>query len=766
MITKNLVETLLNNDSSPRRFEDVCNALLNAELNLSLIGTSRSWDLGRDGRGIAPGEERFLAASLVSDVSEKAESDCRRIRSVLGDSRSCVLYFCSSQPLSEHAAEVIRADLIALLPPGSEAQVLGSNHLAEVGSRRLSIVEQLYRSELEDLKGLLRGTGEQESEAEKQALRLALMTAGNQTSVLIRQETYRAAIQAVLSDGRARTPGQLKRDVSHQFRLSRLLPEEVVDVAVRRLVDEGEVDVRDDGFVLTERGRELAQTADDRAAAILLEGRRVVRERIETAIGTGLSDKQFDGLWKTVQEFIAKAFYQKGQALVESVTALLDPAGSEAGNQPLPFLDELAAACSATSSHPEQRDEIRIAILDLFREPEGPAFDWLVQLCAGFVTVCSLGMEVHSGQKIAEILGRFVLVFDTDVTLSLLCEGEPDHASVSAIQQRIAALGGSLRTANSVLKEVQHHARIAWHGYRNVEHMLPGTREDRLRLIDNAFVRAFAELMAVRKARHGHWPTYIGQFLARGHGDPLREILRSDYGVTAIPSAKDGAGALGEQVLGYVLQRLPAGKNARDSRILRDKGQRDADLYCDMVAFIDSLRAEGLDRECLLVSSGHRLGHLEARFGRFGKGHYVVTISTVLQLLSLVPGVSLDLGALKTFLFEGAKFRTGDELERLILRVLKEAGGIDLPFAKRKSLKDEVRRRLIDGAVKAERLKSDRDLSRELVRAAGQPSAEGSRAGEILVGALEATSTWSKKDEEIARLRQEVDRIKKGSRKR
>lgn len=758
MLTRHLVQSLLSTDSSALRFEDLCNQLVSDEFGIRLLLTSRSWDLGRDGRSVSPGDVAFLTASLRRDVDDKAVDDCRRLAQYLGK-RQCTLYVCSAVELSELACEAIRSQLAKHLPKASVIHVLGANHLAEIALRHVTTLERLYRAELDDVRRLLTSPAEEEVEAEAQALRLALMTAGSQESAELRIEMYRAAICSVLADGRPRTVGALARDVSHSFRLTRLLPQEVLQPVINILIADVEVERTADGLAITARGREVAGNVTDHATQTLLAGRQLIRKRIELAIGSTLSDGQFNGVWRHVQDAMSKAFYHRGQDLIASVAALMDAQASGAPAAPFSFADALGEACASVSSNEQQREEIRVAIIDLFREPTGPAFDWLVQLCAGFVTVCSLGLEVQSGAKVAEILGRFVLVLDTDVTLSLLCEGEPDHPGVKAIHQRLKVLGGEMRVANSVVREVRHHARIAHHGYENVAAWLPGTREDRLRLIDNAFVRGFAELLAIKKARPSQWTAYMAQYASRPTFDGLTEVLQAEFGVRPLPEAGAEWQQLKAEVQAHVIAHLPTPENPGDRHILVDKGKRDASLYVDMVAFIARLRVENLDRECLLVSSGRRLAGLESHFKRFGTGHFVVTVAMVIHLLSLVPGVSLHLGALRAFLFEGAKFRSGDALETLVLRTLKEAGQVDVPFAKRKYLAREVRRRLIEtshNVQEARRLNSTRALTKELVKAASEPAKEGTRASEILVGALESSATWTKKDEEIARLRKEV----------
>jgi hypothetical protein len=77
--------------------------------------------------------------------------------------------------------------------------------------------------------------------------------------------------------------------------------------------------------------------------------------------------------------------------MVQAVSDLLARDSEPTREEETPFfIEEIARAVSMTSSSDRQQDELRTAFTDLFQDPIGPSFDWLVSLCSAFVAICSL----------------------------------------------------------------------------------------------------------------------------------------------------------------------------------------------------------------------------------------------------------------------------------------------------------------------------------------------------------------------------------------
>jgi hypothetical protein len=516
-------------------------------------------------------------------------------------------------------------------------------------------------------------------------------------------------------------------------------------------------------FAITDLGRSFADELYVQAADRFLGGRLAVRKAVEDSIGERLDEDSFQRIWNVFEERVAAHFHARGVAMVAEVSALLDSTTGESAAQevqsPLSFLEELATAVANTATHPQRRSELHQAVHDLFTDRTSGATDWLVRVSASFVACCALGLEHSTGTALAKLFARTALVLDSDVMLSLLGEGEPEHQSVFAVVSKWTKVGGKVLVAEPVLEEVAYHAHIAQHDFSQVEHLLPGTPEDRLRVIENAFVRSFAEHMAKSGTPRQHWGRFISQYRGASPYD-WRQVmghLRAEYSVGTLPHRNAEYEPLELQVKAFLIrtaeQRGYSGKN------VRDKASRDARLYAQMVQYLSSVRASDPGATCLLVSSAHRLAEAESTFQESGEQQIVVPISTVLQLISLLPHVSLGLSAMKAFLFEERRPGFSSDLERTILRMVRSSGEVSMPWAKRGALMREVRDRLIDDARKQGRHVDDGASAQALERVALAQSNQP-RTVQILAAALDKVVASSRLEDENARLRREIESLK------
>ena len=63
-ITARTVEKILADETEPRRFEAVANAVVSAVEGAPVLNTSLSYDAGRDGRGIGAADGVFVCSTL------------------------------------------------------------------------------------------------------------------------------------------------------------------------------------------------------------------------------------------------------------------------------------------------------------------------------------------------------------------------------------------------------------------------------------------------------------------------------------------------------------------------------------------------------------------------------------------------------------------------------------------------------------------------------------------------------------------------------
>lgn len=753
-------QAVLVQETNDGRFENFCREAVSAlEGGAIIFSTSVSWDLGRDGVGGGRARGIYVCSSLRDDVDQKAISDLQRLSSTT--SEIARVYFCSSQRLTEHRITLLEAQLADEVDRKYPITVLGATQLTEAIARTPSVLERYYAAEVQ---GALRAiSSDPTDETEVHGLRLALIAAAGDNSTDIRRALYRGGILAALRDGAPRTIATCSKALSESLRLHYVISDGALRPHIDELVASGHITFQSPTFAITPLGSALADELHVQAADRFLGGRLAVRKALEESIGEALDEDSFKRVWNVFEERVAAHFHSRGVAMVAEVSALLDSDHAEsAPSEPksqLSFLEELATAVANTATHPQRRAELNQAVLDLFSDRTSGATDWLVRVSASFVACCALGLEHSTGAALAKLFARTALVLDSDVVLSLLGEGEPEHQSVFAVVSRWTKVGGKVLVAEPVLEEVAYHAHIAQHDFSQVEHLLPGTPEDRLRIIENAFVRSFAEHMAKSGTPRQHWGRFISQYRGASSYDWRQVIshLRAEYSVGTLPHRTSEFEALELQVKAFLIrtaeQRGYSGKN------VRDKASRDARLYAQMVQYLSSVRASDPGATCLLVSSAHRLAEAENRFQESGEQQIVVPISTVLQLISLLPQVSLGLSAMKAFLFEERRPGFSSDLERTILRMVRSSGEVSMPWAKRGALMREVRDRLIDDARKQGRHIDDGPSTAALERAAltepNQP-----RTVQILAQALDKVAARSRLEDENARLRRELESLK------
>lgn len=699
---KVVVEKVFNAETSDPRFEAACNSLVSAlEGGAVVLGTSASWDLGRDGVGYGSADGLYVLTSLRDDIDNKVLDDLERITSTTRGIKR--LYFCLSNRISEYGRSRYEAQLLAESGVDIAITCLGSGQLAEIAADHAEIVQQHYGAEIDNV---LRVMAEEPSEStELRGLRLALISTADDTSDSIRREVYKNGLLDVFSDGTSRTVTKACKDLSDSLRLHRSISEEAVRPHLEVLCKEGMLSVTGPAFFITAQGR--TDVANRREAGVdrLLALRQSVRDAIESSLGVPLIEDDFARVWGVFEERMAHYFTSRGESVVAEVCELLGEqqnlSNAAETHQPrLSFLNELAGAVAATSSHAGRRAELEQAVKDLFADRTGPAADWLVRIAANFMMACALGLEHTSAVAIERLLGQTRLLLDTDVVLSLLGEGEPEHDGVVALVEKWKRLGGDVLVAEPVLEEVARHAYIANNDFSQVRHWIPGTAEERLHLIGNAFVRSFAELLSKDKARLSNWRDYLRMYIGTAEYDwrNVAVSLAGDYSIKKLPPHGLPYNDLRKAVQDFLMEPRE-GDHGRDDPNKADKARRDSLLYASLVSYIEKIREQDPAASCLLVSSAKRLIAVEERFNASGESQIVATVSAVVYLLSMMPSVTLGLSAMKSFLFDERRNNFSGDFERTVLRLVRGSAERSMPFAKRGSLMRSLRERILRGAI-------------------------------------------------------------------
>lgn len=751
---RTVIQQILELETNSGRFESVCNAIVSSlEGGQPVVGTSLSWDLGRDGVGLGAATGIYVCCSLRDDVDSKMLDDIERIASTTKNIKR--LYFCSSHTLSEHRRTQIEEQLQRETEHKFPVTCLGAGQLAALSGEARTILQRNYRAEIAGVHRAIRSDPDDDTEIS--GLRLALISASADDTASIRAQLYGSGLLDTLRGGEKKTSTACGNALAATLKLGRSLPPETVQPHIQRLVSDGFVHSDGTLYWISERGIERLRTIEREAAGRLLSGQVAIRTALEAAIGSRLTEEHFQRIWSQLEERMAHYFLSRGFAIVAEISALLNSDKQQSVSKtptPMEWLSGLADAIGNTSAHAQQRAELSQAVRDLFTDRTGPAAEWLVRICSSFIAACALGLEHTSGAALARLLARTTLVLDTDVILSLLGEGEPEHAAVEAIVSRWTKNGGKVIVAEPVLEECAYHAHISERDFVQVRHLIPGSAVDRLHIVENVFVRSFAQLLSENKARLQDWRAYIRQYSGRAPHDwqNINSNLAAEYSIGKLPPRSTADAGLERDVQQFLTAQLQARGSASKNDL--DKARRDAQLYVALVGYVRSLRSSDPGATCLLVSSARRLAIAEAEFRESGEPQLVITISSVLYLVSLLPSASLGLSAMKSFLFDERRPGFSSDLERSLLRLVKASRELSMPFAKRGLLMRAVRDRMIEDA-QAQGL--DRTV-RDLERTALDPANE-QRTIQILKESLDSIAVDVRLEKENAELRAKLKEL-------
>lgn len=705
-----LAKSILAKESSSARFEELCCALLTKELGTTVIQTAASWDKGRDGGTIDGGT--FVSSTLEKKLDAKIDDDAVKLSSL---PETASLYYCSVLPLSEHLRD-LKVKRIKQLTTLVKVQFLGAHQIAELCVQHEEIFRRLYAAEIDQVVDTIRDTDHQD--ARTAALRLALMTVGQVHSDAIREGAYEALILGAVDEA-PQSPGQLSSGLASTFHLGRSLPADVVYGQVERLQGLKMLATTDEGKIaLTDAGRQRLRALREQEAAAVVTGREEIRIQLEADLSIDFGDQQFERLWDALLDAYAHALRQEGERYLKFASDLVS-GGSKDDDTDEPYgealVDRLATAASdAVSKLDRQQDEVYHAVYSIFLRGEGPAYEWLIDTCMSYLIVCSLGLEQGVAEAMRNLVKNMRLVLDTDIALRLLGDAEPEHEAVKSIVRRVPQFGGEVFYADPVVEEVARHAWIAQRDYNECKQHFDVT--DRFSdYSSNVFVRAFRRLW-LRNRRRGSFGEFIQNFRGRSEYDSrvVIRILREDFGLKPleIPSGStiydDAKGNVAPLLQATLRERGEAGQ-----KIAEDKAERDARLYAGCVASRASVdQATGFDHTYLVTSSRRLHGVDDQYAGQLAEKQLVLSMSQLIYILAIVPGLQLTHSALRAIMFDDSLRPKLRPIEKTISRALAASREFDLPFAKRGMLLRRVGDK-IHARARA-RGQSQRELEAEL----------------------------------------------------
>ncbi|MFO0685356.1 MAG: hypothetical protein U0234_25075 [Sandaracinus sp.] len=758
-----VAKAVLAQDVHDQRFEVFCCDLVgDIEGDVLVVPTSASWDRGRDGRSVGGQRRVLVCASLTPRLDPKVEDDLKKI--IKSGIRFEKVYYCTSQPTSEHTLDGICAELRSLMPQGAEIEPLSGEQIARLSSVRPASMWKHYRAEVEDIwRNIV--ANDEAPEAQRHSLLLALATAGHENSTAIRRACYEAVIlRALVASGGSATSNEIATRVSNDLGLGRPIPVGVITDNLGAMVKAG-LAASGARWSITDAGRAAADEHAAEAAKQLLEGRRDVRVALEGSVGFKFSDTQFDAIWNAVEQKLAHLFLTQGYRIVALVSGIIAPApsGSQAAeDHGLPFfVDELARTASATcGSASPIRGEVEQALRDLFAERTSIAYAWMTRVCAAYITVCTLGLEASSGARLRDAIAKTHLIYDTDIVLTLFGAGEPEHEAAESLTREWRRLGGTLLLARPVAEEAAYHAHIADRDFEEGQRFLR-PEHLRVRFLKNVFTRSFGFLVE-QGTRPGDWRRYIAQYQGDEPYDSssVREILRDEYAFRDLPDAsvEDEPARSAWTIFEREVDRRELNPKKRKEAL--DKARGDARLYGAMVTYAQALRGAGGGAAAILVTSSGRLQNIGSHFD--ADGTWTLSLAEATYLLSMIPGVTVGLSGLRALLFDGRLSIKRKEFDLLVLRTLHDAG-YTFPDARRSGLVRSVRKALVK---RAKDTGEKRLLPNNILQTARTDEDAKTVLTEAIADALDAVGGDTPADRENARLRERIRELEKQLAKR
>lgn len=691
------VTQVLELERSDVRFEAFANELVSALEGQPVVGTSRSWDLGRDGRGYGSRRGVHVLTTLGNDPS-KPRDDATRLRSGRLPIRH--IYYVAPRIVSESVLEDHCREIHAVLGDKVQIDPLGRTQIVDLVSheRDGGAFSRNYSGELVSIS---RALARDAVEPQSKHFELALCTFGATNTHELRVALSSRLILGLLqqknmsgddlADGAARVlgvPAFSRSTVQHYC---------------KGLEQRSHIRERDSLYEITEAGRQAFAEGDEGVVESALSGREAVRAAVEESLGDGIPDQQWASIWTDLQSGLAYAFYIRGKQVLEVISKLLDGDTSATQRDILASLvDDVVRKVTEEHVGPPRRGYLARALKDAFLPGDKHgAFEWLAGIAGRFAATCTLGLSPDVLLALSQTLRKIRFFADTDVLISYLCAHEPSNAAATAIVELGKRLGNRILITDAVAEEVARHAMKAYTDYRVRVAPIRGQLDWwEIADLESAFTREFEFLRAEGEVKPADWSRFIGRYAGpdrRGHGGQqpdtarMRKLLSADgFGICG-PLEQNSAWREQRDVIKNIMfdeamQRHP--EERPDVR--RDKSRIDAEMLITVADTIGASQKEGAGERFVLISSAKRLKRLPSGVGtQLRDIPEVISLAEAATVAALLPEEPISLRALHAFLFEEHIGRTVGGLQAVLLRIVRESSSVVLPGATRGVLQEE-----------------------------------------------------------------------------
>jgi hypothetical protein len=760
--TEAMARSVLDTETSSTRFEDFCIELFRDVDGYPYVRTSRSWDLGRDGRDVSLRSGPVppcICASLRGDHERKALADIQRLKEFIEPTHVLI---CFAAKVSENEVHGIEKAVRKLCPSIESIRTVGLDQLSQLSVRHNRALLMHYFGELQAIKSVLGYDDHKEEEIRLTGMRIALTTQLHDDAVKRRKDLIQNLILTALTGKRSFNPDGLSESISASLYLPRPINTSYFHSELTALQVNGFIDSEDGCYFLTDLGELEVKERSDSGFQKLAVGQQAVRVAIAQLTGHSLDSQEFKLAWTVFIDELANLFLVKGHFVIESVASIAEGRASsqthlDLQNQIKKIGSRVASldisATGQTGGMGNRITEISQAIVDLFTEKESAAFEWMESLCCTFIDICSLGLEPRAQTEVAIRLKEMELFLDTHVVLDLLAQGEPEHKAVVTVVRGWRAIGGRVYVSQSILEEAAYHAWTSTKEFYMCWRELAKSREeDTNHLTDNVFVRTFRK-QAQGSISPRRWSNYIQGFRGAHKYDfhKLLNVLTDDYGIEFVAEHNIDprlAENVTRQIIGDWLSKSPGEQD------LTHRAKRDGNL----VALLESRRKTlaGTSRSSAILSSSHSI-----RFGcslaaaKLGPPDPVLSLGSVAWLLSLLPGAHFSLSSLRGILFDTGIAKRLPPIELQAMRVLEASEEYEMHWSRRGTLSQAIRERIGNYA---------RQVGKPLEKVRDELAKPTEEAGKILIEIIAESVdqiALSKSEKRIQSLAAENDRLRR-----
>jgi len=749
--TEGMARAILQAEQSHTRFENFCCKLFSEVDSCEYVPTSWNYDQARDGRTASLRDHEtppIICATLRTDVLDKAKEDAKSLAATTP--RVKVVRFCSTQKLTESILDDIKNIFRKHCTAIETVLADGVIQIECLATRYPECFEKFYFAELSNLRSALAVSEFNSEKVQMTGMRIALTTQLGDDAQALREDLQKNLILTALSDGIKRTAVKLCKQVSEILHLPKVIQSDYLKVSLDTSERLGHIRSDDGEYWITESGQEELKDRTEKGSGVLSEGQTLIRDLLRVLTGEELEPEAFAKLWNTIQDEISIMFLANGIYIINSLESIIKNETTVADHPDLEqAIQNLGKKVAGLAIWGQRDSSIGQAVIDIFQEKTSDAFKWLSGLGAIYVSLCSLGLEKSAQNQIEARLREMDLLLDTDVILSLLSPGEPQHDSVISVVNCWRRIKGHVYVSPCVLEETAYHAWISHRDYEETWRILGKMNDsDALHLVSNAFVRGF-RMEAEGKYEPSQWNYYVGQFQGADCYDytKIQEILK-DMSVVMITDEhidKSFSATVTNTLLG------PIGVSTTSEEF--DKCERDGRLMA--VLLRQRRERASVGGTALVVSSSRRLREACKRFKSIlQKPEPVLPIGSIAYFLSLIPDANISFGVLREVLFDTGFPAKLFGLERMALRVVQASEEYFVPFARRGAFVVKLREKISETAYQQGR--KAHELEADIVHGKKEVSED---IATIVASAVDSM-VKSKLEKKVEQLQSEVQKLK------